>query len=279
MTSAQLASVLIIASGAAHAIVNAVLKAGADKMSSRALIDGFSALLLAPIAFIVPLPHDAWAWLAASWFVHLVYLVCLIKAFETADMSVAYPIARGAAPALAAVCAVSLFREPITFAIACGIALVSFGVAMIGLGRRVERKALLWAGATGVCIALYTVIDAQGVRAAPSAISYIVWIFIMLGGGIGLLFALWRGPRFIVAARSEWRAGLFAGAMSIVTYGLALSAYRLGDTPRLAALRETSIVFAALIAVFVLKERVTAMRLGGIGLIACGAGLLLTLTD
>ena len=68
---------------------------------------------------------------------------------------------------------------------------------------------------------------------------------------------------------------LFAGAMSIVTYGLALSAYRLGDTPRLAALRETSIVFAALIAIFVLKERVTAGRLGDIALITLGAGVLL----
>ena len=138
-----------------------------------------------------------------------------------------------------------------------------------------SAQAIGWAGATGVCIALYTVIDAQGVRAAPNALSYIVWIFILLGGGMAVLFALWRGPRFIVAARSEWRAGLFAGAMSIVTYGLAFPAYRLGDTPRLAALRETSIVFAALIAIFVLKERVTAMRLGGIGLISAGAGVLL----
>ncbi len=276
MTPIQLASLMIVASGASHAIVNAILKAGRDKMSSRALIDGFSAALLAPMALISPLPHGAWGWLAASWLVHLAYLVCLIRAFETADMSVAYPVARGAAPALAAAGAVLCFAEPITIWIAGGIALVSVGVATVGLGRHVDRKAIAWAGATGVCIALYTVIDAQGVRAAPSAVSYIVWIFVMLGGGIGVLFALWRGPRFIVAARAEWRAGLFAGAMSIVTYGLALWAYRLGDTPRLAALRETSIVFAALIAIFILKERVTAMRLAGIGLIASGAALLLT---
>jgi drug/metabolite transporter (DMT)-like permease len=267
---------MIIASGAAHAIVNAVLKAGRDKMSSRALIDGFSAALLAPMAFVAPFPQGAWGWLIASGIVHLAYFVCLIRAFETADMSVAYPIARGAAPALAAAGAVLFFSEPITTWIACGIALVSLGVAAIGAGRHVDRKAIAWAGATGVCIALYTVIDAQGVRAAPSAMSYIVWIFIMLGGGIAVLFAIWRGPRFLVAARTEWRAGLFAGAMSIVTYGLALWAYRLGDTPRLAALRETSIVFAALIAIFILRERVTAMRLVGIGLIASGAALLLT---
>jgi drug/metabolite transporter (DMT)-like permease len=275
MNSTQLASVMIVASGAAHAVVNAVLKAGKDKMSSRALIDGFSALLLAPLAIVTPLPHGAWGWLAASAGVHLVYMVCLIKSFETADMSVAYPIARGAAPALAAAAAVGFFSEPITPWVACGIALVSSGVALIGFGHRVAPRAVAWAGATGACIALYTVIDAQGVRAAPHALSYIVWIFITLGGGIAVVFAVWRGARFLAAARSEWRAGLFAGAMSIVTYGLALMAYRLGDTPRLAALRETSIVFAALIAIFILKEQVTPGRLGGIGLITLGAGVLL----
>jgi drug/metabolite transporter (DMT)-like permease len=159
--------------------------------------------------------------------------------------------------------------------VACGIGLVSAGVITIGLGHRVDLRAVAWAAATGVSIALYTVIDAQGVRAAPSAQSYIVWIFLILGGGLGVMFAIWRGPQFIVAARSQWRAGLFAGAMSIVTYGLALWAFRLGDTPRLAALRETSIVFAALIAVFVLKERVTSARLAGIAVIAAGAALLL----
>ncbi len=268
---------MIVGSGAAHAIVNAVLKSGKDKMSSRALIDGFSALLMFPAAFFFPLPHGAWGWLAASAGVHLVYLVCLIKSFEAADMSVAYPIARGAAPALAAAAAVAFFNEPINVWIACGIGLVSTGVLMIGAGRSVTRSAIGWASATGVTIAAYTVIDAQGVRAAPSAQSYIAWIFLMLGGGIGVAFALWRGPRFLLAARSEWRAGLFAGAMSIVTYGLALWAYRLGDTPRLAALRETSIVFATLIAIFILKERVTAARGAGIAVIAAGATLLLML--
>lgn len=155
---------------------------------------------------------------------------------------------------------------------------MSSGVITIGLGHRVDLRAIGWAAATGVCIAIYTVVDAQGVRAAPSALSYIVWIFLILGGSIGALFAVWRGPRFIAAARSEWRAGLFAGAMSVVTYGLALWAFRLGDTPRLAALRETSIVFATLIAIFVLHEKVTAVRMAGIGLIAAGAGLLLVMS-
>lgn len=271
MTPATTASLMILVSGAAHAVVNAILKSGKDKMSSRALIDGFSALIVLPAAFFVALPHGAWGYLGASMIVHLVYLTCLIKAFERTDMTVAYPILRGIAPALAAAGAVAVFHEPITPVTVGGIGLVCSGVMVVGLGRHVDRRALGWALATGVTIALYTVIDAQGVRAAPSAASYIVWSYLGLGGCIGALFALWRGPAFIVAARAEWKPGLIAGALSIVTYGLALWAYRLGDTPRLAALRETSILFAVLIGVFVLKERVTVGRVLGVGCIAAGA--------
>ena len=275
MTAVQLASLMMLASGALHATVNAILKAGRDKMSSRALIDGFSAILILPLAFFVELPHGAWGWLAASWATHLVYLVCLIKAFEAADMSVAYPILRGVAPALAAAAAVLVFGEPIDLPVAAGVALVSLGVLAVALGRHVTRASLGWALATGATIAVYTVIDAQGVRAAPSALSYIVWVFISLGGGIALLFALWRGPRFLVAAREEWKPGLIAGALSILTYGLALAAFRMADTPRLAALRETSILFATAIAVFVLKEKLTAGRFAGIAAIAAGAAVLI----
>jgi drug/metabolite transporter (DMT)-like permease len=275
MTLSLIAALMMLASGMAHAVVNAILKSGRDKMSSRALIDGFSAILILPAVLLVPLPHGAWGWLAASWATHLLYLICLVKAFERADMSVAYPILRGVAPLLAAMAAVALFDEPIGWLTAGGIGMVSAGVLTIGLGRHVDRRAIGWALATGVTIAVYTVIDAQGVRAAPTAFSYIVWVFLTLGFGIGLLFALWRGPAFVLAARAEWKAGLAAGALSIVTYGLALWALRLGDTPRLAALRETSILFATLIAVVFLKERLTPGRLAGVLAIALGAGLLL----
>jgi drug/metabolite transporter (DMT)-like permease len=275
MTPAQIASIMIVTSGAAHAVVNAILKSGQDKMSSRALMDGFAALVLFPFAFVVPLPGDAWGWLILSGFVHFAYLVCLIRAFEAADMSVAYPIARGVAPALAASVAVGVFGEPITWVTILGTLLVSIGVMTVGLGRHVERRALVWAVATGVLIALYTVVDAQGVRAAPGAPSYIVWIYLVDGLIIGGIFAIWRGPRFLLAARSEWKPGFIAGAFSILTYGLALWAFRIGDTPRLAALRETSILFGVGLAIVFLKERMTRGRLLGIATIAVGAATLL----
>jgi drug/metabolite transporter (DMT)-like permease len=265
------ASILILISGFAHAIVNAILKAGKDKMSGRALIDGFSALMVAPAVFWVPLPTHAWLWLMASAVVHGLYLLALIKSFEQADMTVAYPIARGLAPMLAAAGAVAIFHESINGYVIIGIVLIALGVMCIGVSHKMRRGALLWALLTGVCIAAYTVIDAQGVRAAPTALSYIVWTFLLLGATLASSFALWRGKAFFAAAVSQWRPGVVAGALSILTYGLALLAFRLGATPRLAALRETSILFGTAIAVIFLKERLTKIRAAGVAAIAFGA--------
>lgn len=269
------AALLMLASGAAHALVNAILKSGGDKMSSRALIDGSSALLVLPLAFIVPFPHGAVGWLLASFAIHLVYLIAVIRAFEGADMSAVYPVMRGTAPVIAALVSVLWLRDPISLPVIVGIAMVTTGTALSAWWNAPDRKALGWALLTGATIAAYTVIDAKGVRSSPSAISYIVWVFLLLGFGIGTLFALWRGPRFLAEARSQWKPGLAAGALSIVTYGLALWAYRLGDVPRLAALRETSILFGVGIAVLVLKENVGRARLIGAGLIAVGAAMLI----
>jgi uncharacterized membrane protein len=275
MGSQSTASLLMLVSGLAHAIVSAILKAGKDKMSGRALIDGFSALLIAPAAFLVPLPANAWTWLIISWLVHALYLLALIKSFEQSDMTVAYPIARGLAPMLAAAGAVAIFHEAITVHVAIGIALITTGVLCIGASHTMNRRALTWAALTGSCIAAYTVVDAQGVRAAPTAASYIVWTFMMMGGGIGGFFAIWRGREFILSAAGQWKPGLAAGALSIVSYGFALLALRLGATPRLAALRETSILFGTAIAVIFLHERLSRTRSLGVIAIAIGAMTLL----
>jgi drug/metabolite transporter (DMT)-like permease len=271
--TAHLAAAMMIGSGAAHAVVNAILKSGKDKMSSRALIDGFSAVLVLPFITFLPLPDHAWLWLLGSWLTHLIYLICLVKAFEGADMSAVYPVMRGAAPVLAAAGAFGLLGESISGPVMAGVGLVSGGTLLIALGKHASGKAVAWALATALAIATYTVIDAQGVRAAPSAPSYIAWVFLTMGAGVGGLFAVWRGPAFVLEARSQWKPGLAAGALSILTYGLALWAYRLGAVPQLAALREISILFAALIAVLFLKERITAAR--ACGILAIGGGAIL----
>ncbi len=261
-----------------HATVNAIFKAGgSDKMSGRAMIDGSSALLMIPLAFIVPLPGGAWVWLAGSLAAHLVYLTCLVRAFSLADMSAVYPVMRGSAPVIAAIASVIVLGDRITWAIALGIGFVCLGTVLVALRNAPPLRALGWALGTGAAIAAYTVIDARGVRATPAAISYVVWDFIVTGVGIGGYFALRRGREFVVAARTQWRVGLIAGALSIASYSLALGAYRLGNVARLAALRETSIVFGLIIAAVFLHEQVNRTRAMGGGVIALGAAVLILL--
>ncbi len=213
--------------------------------------------------------------LAASLALHTVYLVALVKAFSAADMSAVYPVKRGSAPVIAAAAAVLLIGDPISVSVAAGIVCVSLGIMAIAFWQPPSGKALGWALLTGSMIASYTVVDAQGVRAAPTAPSYIVWAFLIDGIVIAGLFAWWRGPIFVGEFRKFWKPTFLAGALSIVGYGAAMWSYRLGDVPRLAALRETSILFGVLLAYFVLKERVSRQRAGGALVIAGGAVILI----
>ncbi|TGX53740.1 hypothetical protein E5A73_12415 [Sphingomonas gei] len=267
---------MMIASGSIHAVVNAILKGGKDKMAGRALIDGSSAVLLLPATLLVPLPEGAWGWLAATALIHCLYLYALVRAFEASDFSAAYPILRGTAPLVTAALAVGVFGEAASGRELAGIALI--GAALFGMvgGRHIGRAGLGWALLTGVMIAAYTVVDAHGVRAAPTPASFIVWMFVLMGSLTVAMFALLSRGRIFASARSQWRPGAAAGALSILTYGLALSAFALGPTAPLAALRETGMVTALLIATFVLKERVTAGRAAGVLGILGGALLILT---
>jgi drug/metabolite transporter (DMT)-like permease len=271
-----LAPAMMIASGSIHAVVNAILKGGKDKMAGRATIDGSSAVLLLPATLFVPLPAGAWGWLFATAFLHCAYLYALVRAFEASDFSAAYPILRGTAPLVTAALAIGVFGEPASGRELAGIAMIGGAMFVMVSGRHISRAGLGWALFTGVTIAAYTVIDANGVRAAPTPLSYIVWMFVLMGGLTVTMFALLSRGGIFASARAQWRPGAVAGALSILTYGLALSAFALGPTAPLAALRETGMVTALLIATFVLKERVTAGRAVGVAGILSGAVLILT---
>lgn len=277
---------MMIASGSIHAVVNAIIRgkrnAAADGqpvllsvMAARTATDGASALLLLPALWIVPLPTGAWDWLAASAVVHLLYLYAMMRAYAASDFSAVYPAVRGVAPLLTALVTIGLLGEAVTPAAALGIALIGAAMLALVVGRHLPAAALGWALLTGGMTALYTVADAHGVRAAPSVWSYIVWDFVLIGGLSVVMFAgLTRGAVF-PAARRQWRPGVVAGTLSIVTYGLALWAFSLGPTAPLAALRETGMVTALLLSVLFLGERVTVRRGAAVLGILAGAGLIL----
>lgn len=272
----ELAAGMMIASGAIHAVVNAVLKSGGDKLSSRALIDMSSAAVVLPAVFLVPLPHGAWGWLAASLIVHGIYFISVVRAFESADMSTVYPIMRGTAPVLAAAGGVLVLGDEMSVEVAAGVALVCIGIFVSAFGRSMNCRAFAWSLLVGLCIAAYTVIDAAGVRAAPSPLSYIVWAFLVLGGVLGLFFAAFRSRSLVAYARTNWRSCVVAGVLSVLTYGLAMGSYAYGAVPRLAALRESSILFAMVIAALFLGESMNRQRVfAGAAIFAGVAALIL----
>ena len=281
--SLALPAALMIASGSVHAAVNAIVKGGSRsgetdpvgaRMTARASTDGASAVILLPTTLFVAWPNDAWMWLGASALIHVVYFYAMIRAYAVADYSAAYPVMRGSAPLLTAAVSVGVFGERVSVAALAGIALVAGSMLALVAGRHLSRSAIGWALLTGAMTALYTIADAHGVRAAPTVISYIVWDFVLIGSESVILFALLTRGRVFADLAAQWRPGTTAGALSIVTYGLALTALSLGPTAPLAALRETGMVTAMLIARLFLGEAVSFQRALAVAGIVIGAAVI-----
>ncbi|HYC04306.1 MAG TPA: EamA family transporter [Azospirillaceae bacterium] len=276
---ATLALLLILGSAVLHAVVNVLVKREEDKVAARALVVGTSGLLMLPAAFLVPLPTgETWLWLALSGAVHFGYSLLLSGAYDRNDLSVAYPIARGAAPLLTALGALLLFGEvPGPWQVA-GLLLVSAGALGLGLKRGGLSGAVApgvpLAVATGLAISLCTLVDAYGVRSAPEPLSFVVWFFLFDAPWLPLYVLATRRGRVMETLRRQGRRGAAAGLLSVGTYGMALYAFDLGMTAKLAALRETSVVFGTLIAVTWLGEGEARRRLACAGLVACGAAAL-----
>lgn len=270
-----LAPLLMIGSGSIHAVVNAIVKGGKDKMASRAMTDGSAAIILLPALLLVPLPHGAWTWLMATALVHALYLYALIRAYQVSDFSSAYPVLRGTAPLVTAVVTLGLLGDHVSTTSIAGIALIGISMFVLAIGRHLSRAGFGWAVLTGFTIAAYTVIDAAGVRAAPTPFSYIAWMFVTMGLVIVGLFAILARGTLFASMREQWRPGAIAGVLSILTYGLALYALSIGPTAPLAALRETGMVTALIIAAVFLEERVTVGRVVAVLGILAGAALIL----
>ncbi|WP_425228689.1 EamA family transporter [Sphingomonas sp.] len=283
MTAFAIPAAMMVASGSIHAVVNAIVKGGrssaADplhaRMVARGSTDGASAVVLLPAAAFVAWPHGAEHWLLASAAVHLVYLYAMIRTYALADLSAAYPVMRGSAPLLTAAISIGLFGERIATTASAGIALIGAAILTLVLGRHLDARALGWALLTGASTALYTIADARGVRAAPSPASYIVWDFVLIGSISVAMFASLTRGRLFRDLRAQWRPGAAAGVLSVATYGVALWAYALGPTAPLAALRETGMVTALVIATLFLREAVTGRRAAAVGGILAGAALIL----
>jgi drug/metabolite transporter (DMT)-like permease len=272
------ALVLILVSAIVHAVVNVLTKRAEDKYAMRLLIGVFSAVLVTPALFFVALPHGIAVWLLiGTAFVHALYELLLVKSYESAAFSAVYPVARGTGPLFTALGAIFLLREHAPLIELFGIVLVCGGVITIGLSHRATAGALTglaYALGTGLTIGIYTLIDASGVRAVPEPFTYVLWFFVAHGASVLLTAPGIRGRAVIIEARRQWKLGAGVAALSIVTYGSAMLAYRFGATAQLAALRETSVLFGTALAMTFLGEHMTLRRWVAAGVIASGAIML-----
>lgn len=263
------------------AAVNMSVKMGSDILVGRAILSTSAAILILPLAFLVPLPDAATAQaLAIAMPAHFFYQICLVRAMQRADLSLVFPVMRGAAPLLTAFSAMLLLGEtlaPLAWVglVIATVAVFSFALPPKGVALRhhPDRAALAWALATAVGVALYNVTDARGVRIAPDPLTFIVWLFMIDGFFITLTALVLRRRALGTAIAMRWRYGVAAGAMSILSFGAALYAFTLMETAKVSALRETSVVFAALFGGMLLNEAAARRRV--IAAVALAAGLVL----
>ncbi|MGD2132855.1 MAG: EamA family transporter [Maricaulaceae bacterium] len=276
MSAGDVAVALILTSAFLHAVFNAILKSSGDRYVRRALMNLFACLAATPIAFIVPLPSaEVWLHLAISVLVISPYQIAQIESYKLGDFSAVYPVARGASVALTAIGAAVLFPEAFPplkiFAFAVVImALLAFRAGAGGA----RGPALAWALATAACVSIYTLNDAGGVRAAGDPLTYVVWFFIVHGFAMPIAAVVRHRARVFVQIRQELRTGVIGAALMIAGYSANLIALRLGAVAEIAALREVSVAFGAMIGAMFLGETLGRRRIAAAIVLAAGLVLL-----
>lgn len=268
---------LVLFAALLHAAWNAALRGGEDRAWSAGWMCVATFAVSAPWIPFVGLPADgAWPYLLASAVLHLVYFELLVVVYRSGDLSAAYPIARGSSPLLVCLGGWAIAREAMPWPSVLGVLLVSGGILAIARDQmKLHRGTLLASLATGACIAGYTLMDGLGVRQAGDPMAYNASLFAIYGGVLALRFAVRYREAAIPEGGAKRVALAFAGGVvSVIAYALVTLAMRHGTMGLVSALRETSVVFAALIGKFVLSERLLPRRLAACATIAIGALLL-----
>lgn len=264
---------LILLAAVLHASWNALLRAGADRLWSMTIMCTVIAIVCGMLAPFLPLPARAsWGYLILSAFFQVGYMLFLVRTYRSADLGQAYPIARGSAPLLVSVAAAVFVGErpdPISMV---GILLVSTGIISLAFqGRRLGLDSFPYAVGTGCFIAAYSVTDGIGVRLSGTPVGYTVWLSLLVGVLMLSVYATIRDWRSLIRKPQETWLAAGGGVISLITYGIVIFAMSLGSIAQVSALRETSVVFAALIGRFFLNEQLTASRIAACIIVAIGA--------
>ncbi|TMH04046.1 MAG: hypothetical protein E6H67_11640 [Betaproteobacteria bacterium] len=271
----------VLGAGLLHAGWNALIKSsvGGDALLDTAsVVAGSSICGFFVVGFVAFPEASAWPFIAASSVVHFGYYVTLAQAYRTGDLSFAYPLMRGSAPLLVTILGSALLRELPSAQMTLGIVLISLGIVSIALVQGGRRKhppsAIYWAFANATIIATYTLIDGAGARASGNAASYVTWL-IFLEGIPFVVWVVWRrGHPAVAYLRAGWRTGIIGGACSLAAYGIVLWAMTRAPIAAVAALRETSVLFATLMGSLWLKEGFGWRRLAGAASVVAGIAAL-----
>ena len=268
----------VLFSALLHATWNSLAHAVSDRLVGFALIGVACAIgggLM--VAFAGLPPSGAWPFIIASAVLHVVYNLLLLASYQLGEFSQMYPLARGTSPWVVALVSVVVLGRELPVAELAGVLAVSAGlIALVFIGGRPGRKdlpAITAAVLTGLAIASYTVVDGLGVMEAP-LFAYAGWLFLLQGPPIAVLAAIRRGRGLPAALRASAVPGLAGGVISIAAYTIVLWAQTSGALAPIAALRETSIVFGAMIGALFLGERLGARRAAAAGVVLVGVVLI-----
>lgn len=243
-----------------HAVWNALIHSNADRLSMMAFVAASGSLLMLPLLPFTAFPDfDVWKIILLSLVLHTGYKLFLVKAYTHGDLGQVYPLARGLAPALVTLAGFFLLGETLPALATLGIFLVIAGIVSLAWRSRngsqgpSDPRAILYATGTSLFIAGYTLNDGLGGRIAQNPNVYVIWLF-ALDGFTFAAIALWRRGPALLRPQRAWGTGLAGGAMSVAAYWVVIWAMSITPLGPVAALRETSVVFAALISGLVLKE-------------------------
>lgn len=252
-------TMLILLAAALHAGWNALIKISGDRIAVMAVVTMAGSILSVFALPFVDSPDPAsWPLLVLTIAIHTGYHFFLPVAYDHGDFGQVYPIARGMAPILVTLGALIFAGEHVSQFALVGILCLAVGVMALafdgGKVSSINPKAILFALATGVCIASYTVVDGIGVRQAGSILDFAVWLTICNGVLTFLIALIWKKREIVVVLKNNALIGFAGGAMQVGAYWIIVYALAVAPMGMVSGLRETSVLFAALISTFLLKE-------------------------
>lgn len=269
---------LVLLAAVLHASWNALAKASGDPLVNLAIVTTTGGVLALPFLLVLPWPTaETWQWLGFSALIHFVYQLSLARLYRLGDLSQVYPIARGLAPLGVALLGAAFAGETLATHQSLGLVLASVAIVALGssgAGGAADREAVAMALVTAILIGLYTYSDARGVRSVDRPERYIAWSFFLGCVPFALVTVVRRRRGGLSVLRRVGPRAVAGGVMATVGYGIALWALARAPMASIASLRESSVLFAALIGTRLLGERFGRVRVGAAACLVVGLVLI-----